>query len=96
MSGAKVVTANLLSDGRVVYLGADGGWVDALAKAARHDGAAADDALEAAAARRTEIAGAYLIDVDEAGASGRDALREGVRAAGPTVRPDLGKQAGRP
>ena len=52
-------------------------------------------ALTAAQGRKTEIADAYLITVSEDGAlSGRERLRETIRTAGPTVRLDLGYQAG--
>ncbi|MEO1014702.1 MAG: DUF2849 domain-containing protein [Pseudomonadota bacterium] len=90
----KAVTANLLTDGRVVYLRADGEFVDRLEDATRFEAEAAKSALEGALARKTEFAGAYLIDVTEDGApAGREAWKESIRNAGPTVRPDLGKQA---
>ncbi len=90
----KAVTANLLADGRVVYLGVGDGFVERLRDAARFEDAAAKDALARTLARGAEIAGAYLIDVAEDGApAGREAWKESIRNAGPTVRPDLGKQA---
>lgn len=90
----KAVTAHLLRDGRVVYLGTDDRWVDRLDDASRLDPAIADAVLANALARATEIAGVYLIDIDPTGLpAGRDAIKERIRSAGPTVRPDLGKQA---
>lgn len=96
----KVVTANRLRDGEVVYLAADGRFVDSLAGAAL----AADEAAEAAllATARQAIAdrlvvAAYSFEVAEA--AGRivpTSTRERIRATGPSVRRDLGKQAGRP
>lgn len=91
----KAVTANRLDDGAVVYLSADGSWTADVAAAARFADADAAAALEAAQARATEIADAYLFEVDESGAlAGRETLRETIRKSGPTVRRDLGYQAG--
>ena len=91
----KAITANRLGDGAVVYLTEDQSWTSDLAKAARFDNDAAKAALENAEARATEIAGAYLFEVSDAGApAGREALRETIRKDGPTVRLDLGYQAG--
>jgi hypothetical protein len=94
----KAVTANRLVDGLVVYLGADGRWVDAIEDAisvvGKEDGAAllASVDPDVAACR---IVGPYLIDV-VAGPDGKlrgTSERERIRALGPTVRLDLGKQA---
>ena len=91
----KAITANLLSDGAVVYLDESGEWTAELAKAARYEGDAAEAALADAKLRATEIADVYLIEVSEDGApAGRATLRETIRTAGPTVREDLGYQAG--
>lgn len=90
----KAVTANRLDDGAVVYLAGDESWTSDLAAAARFDDDAAKPALETAQTRATEIADAYLIDVDDKGApAGRETLRETIRKSGPTVRLDLGYQA---
>lgn len=90
----KIVTANRLSDGAVVYLDKNGGWTHAPAAAAVFVGEKADDALAEVTARAGEIADAYLVDIDEAGAlAGRTRLRETIRGAGPTVRLDLGYQS---
>ena len=91
----KAITANRLGDGAVVYLDDNGQWTAQLAKAARYEGEAAEAALADVKLRATEIADVYLIDVSEDGApAGRAALRETIRTAGPTVREDLGYQAG--
>lgn len=94
---AKAVTANRLHDGRVVYLAADGGWSEWLADAAWSD---VEDGQAALLARGEEDAAAavvvepYLFEVAVEGRAPRAAsLREAIRAAGPTVRLDLGKQA---
>lgn len=89
----KVLTANRLADGRVVYLGADDHWTESLARAARFDGVDAAAAEAVAKTRVTEIASAYLIDVDADGPAGREALRETIRRRGPTVRSDLDRKA---
>ena len=93
--GAKVVSANRLDTGEVVWLGDDDLWVERVAVAALLRGPAAEAALA-----RTKMAVAagvvvdpYLVDVDEAG-GGPLRPREQIRARGPSVRPDLGVQAG--
>jgi len=94
---AKVMTANLLRDGDVVYLTAAGDWSLGLSAAvvARDEGGAA--ALEAAAKQGEQdrqVVGPYLMDVVD-GAAGPQAIgtREKIRAQGPTVHPHFGKQA---
>jgi hypothetical protein len=90
----KAVTANRLDDGAVVYFSTDAGWTADVSAAARFDDADAAAALETVQARATEIADAYLFEVDENGAlTGRETLRETIRKSGPTVRTDLGYQA---
>ena len=91
---AKIVTANRLSDGLVVYLG-DTGWTPDIHRARRADTPDAAEALLATgrtAVAANEVADAWLIDID-----GHRALRrrEHIRALGPTVRADLGYQARR-
>lgn len=84
-----------MSDGAVIYLKSDGTWTANLNEAASYDGDAGEAALAETQLRATEIADVYLIDVSEEGApAGRAALRETIRTAGPTVRVDLGYQAG--
>lgn len=90
----KIITANRLSDGAVLYLGADGQWTTEIAAARRLSPEETETALAAARARREEVASAYLIDVSNEGTPfGREALRETIRSLGPTVRRDLGRQA---
>lgn len=89
----KAITANRLSDGVVVYLGADGALVERFDHAELFGDDAAPEKLSALLRRETIIAGAYLIDAEAAGPIGREALRETIRRYGPTVRRDLGKQA---
>ena len=92
-----VITANRLSDGVVVFQTADGAWSEDFNRAAvLADPQATADAL--ARAKRDEIANLvvdpYAVPVEERnGHVGPKALREAIRAAGPTNRRDLGKQA---
>ncbi len=92
---SKAVTANLLREGTVVWMKADGEWAGRIEDAAAFEGAEADAALKRAEADYTRVIGAYLIEVDPGhGAVGQERLKETIRALGPTVRLDLGKQAG--
>ena len=82
----KIVTANRLSDGRVIYLGEASAVVEDLASAALFDGDAADAALSAAASQPATWVNPYLVEVtDGPTPSGRDRLKETIRSAGPTV-----------
>jgi hypothetical protein len=92
-----VITANRLADGVVVFQSADGNWSEDFNRAAvMADARATADAL----ARAKEDEGAnlvvdpYAVPVEERnGHFAPKALREAIRAAGPTNRRDLGKQA---
>jgi hypothetical protein len=96
-SGPQAVTANRLADGRVVYLTAAGIWAEAFEEAATAAPAEAEALLDRARAglARAEIVEPYLIEV-EADRPAPRRYRELLRARGPSVRPDHGKQAGRP
>tara|TARA_R110002110_G_scaffold10251_7_gene50219 strand:+ start:1448 stop:1732 length:285 start_codon:yes stop_codon:yes gene_type:complete len=90
----KILTANRLDNGLVVYLG-ETGWTADICLARRapdDDTAAALDEQGRQAALRNEIADPYLIDIDD---DTPVRWRESIRANGPTVRPDLGYQASR-
>ena len=93
----QAVTANRLTDGEVVYLAPGGRWSENIEDSHLTTGEAAGAALMEAAAEAEKtriVVGAYLIDVIRHGGESRPArLREVVRARGPTVRRDLGKQA---
>ena len=94
---SEIITANRLVDGVVVFQDADGGWDDDFNRAAIF---ADKDETAAALARarldeaRNLVVDAYAVEVEARnGRYAPKALREAIRAAGPTTRRDLGKQA---
>ena len=93
----QVISANRLDDGIVVYLAADGGWTERIANAHVIDD---QDQSEAAlsqagdAVKACLIVDPYAIDIDVSNGEITPTLnRELIRAMGPTVRLDIGKQA---
>lgn len=94
----KILTANRLSDGVVIFLAADGRWVETVDDARVEADGTGHQALETAgraAVADQHLVEPYLIDVTRR-ADGRifpTRYRERVRAAGPSIRLDLGKQA---
>lgn len=86
----KIVTANRLSDGRVIYAGPAGDPVEALDRAGRFDDEAADAALSQAAQNPATFVNPYLVEVDGDRPSGRDRFKELIRSRGPTVGHSLG------
>lgn len=93
----KVLTANRLTDGVCVWLGASGDWLEGIdgALVARHAEAvvALDEAGKQAQASDL-VVDVNVIDVEEHEGRLRPLrLRERIRLTGPTVRTDLGKQA---
>jgi Protein of unknown function (DUF2849) len=94
----QMLTANRLVDGDVLYWKA-GDWVLALADGEVFADPKAADAALAASQRYVSgnaVVNPYLFDV-KTDANGIHPVkeREIIRAAGPTVRHDLGKQAGK-
>lgn len=96
----KIVAANRLTDGETVWLGSDNNWVETIngAEIAR-DKDAEQILLETgqAAAAANQVVDVTLVDVELA--EGRILpirLRERIRAAGPSIHPDLGKQSRKP
>ena len=81
----KVLTANRLVDGVVVYLANDGGWTHVFADAARLAPDAAADALGQAQGQARVLVGPYLVEVDGQTVEPRERLRETIRAKGPSV-----------
>ena len=89
----KAVTGNRLADGEVVFWDR-GAWRERFADIELFtDAAEAEAALGEARAQPTVIVDPYLIDVRvEDGLPIPIAYRERVRALGPTIHPDMGKQ----
>jgi len=81
----KTVTANRLTDGRVIYRTANGDWTTDLADAARLDSDQADVVLGLASTENRIAVGAYLIELADDLPGGQKWRREGIRLAGPTT-----------
>jgi hypothetical protein len=81
----KILTANRLSDGAVVYLTAAGAWTRSFDEAERLEPEAAKAALAAAQAQPQQFVAPYLVEIDGGEIERRERLRESIRAAGPTV-----------
>jgi len=85
----KIVTANRLRDGAVVYLSAAGEWVETIAEAGVGADAETAEALLAVASTTEQalrVVGPYLMEVAvEAGRTRPLGTRELIRAQGPTV-----------
>ncbi|MBZ0261448.1 MAG: DUF2849 domain-containing protein [Hyphomicrobiales bacterium] len=93
----QVMTANRLRDGEVVFLTRSGEWNEKIDEAVLALEPQATAALEARAnedEKATLVTGSYLFDAERVGGKIRALhMRERIRALGPTVRLDLGKQA---
>ena len=94
----KLLTANRLRDGEVVYLTADASWSESLQDAVVSDQPGDQDQLLASGAEaeaRCQVIGAYLMAVGRGDGQGWHPMsqRELIRMRGPSVRDDLGKQA---
>ena len=94
----QVVIANRLRDGIVVFLGTDHQWVEKLSDYSPAQSETEEEELARLgqeAADRQEIVDPTLIEVEEReGVLHAVKMREAMRTRGPTVREDLGKQAG--
>lgn len=93
----KILTANRLSDGEAVWLAPDHSWAVTIDVAEIAHDRATEERLERtgkAALLKNEVVDVNLIDVAIVDGAVRPLrLRERIRAAGPTNRADLGKQA---
>jgi hypothetical protein len=91
----RIVSANDLIEGDVIYLARTGGWTRRLAEAAVAEDDVGARALLAAAELQPDIAvGPYLAEVALDGPAPRPLhFREVFRTRGPSNRPDLGRQA---
>jgi hypothetical protein len=94
----KVVIANRLTDGRVVFLASGERWATQVNEAQVAEGDGEAEALLAIGTRlqdAQQVVDPELIDVSVEGVDITPTRpREAIRAKGPTNRPDLGKQAG--
>ena len=93
----KILTANRLHDGEVVFLTHSGQWSENIDSAVLATEPQAQAALEARGKEQERVnvvTGVYLFDAER-----RDGhvfathIKERIRSLGPTVRVDLGKQA---
>lgn len=93
----QLVTANRLRDGIAVFLTRGGEWsevIDDAVLALEPQAAAALETRAREDEKRTIVTGSYLVDAERLDGRVRAAhIRERMRAVGPTVRLDLGKQA---
>lgn len=93
----QIVSANRLSDGLVVFLASGDRWVESIGDAELFaDKAAIDAGLARAQAAQAANLVVEILAVDvETTARGVEpkSMRDRIRAAGPTVRRDHGKQA---
>ncbi len=93
----KILTANRLTDGEAVWYSTDHSWSETIDNAELAEDKAAEATLEAvgkAAYDNNLVVDVNLVDVEMIdGAIVPNRLRERIRAAGPTNRNDLGKQA---
>lgn len=87
----RVVTAWRLRDGVPVYLGPNQVWVKKLHEASPFDPEAAEEALKWARSKALEctVVDPYTMEVSTEGQPMGRRVRETIRSAGPTVRPDL-------
>ena len=96
MNDGHLISANRLDDGAVVWLNAEHQWVEALAQAAAFAGVRLDAAQRAAEdsvhANRVVAPTPRPAAMIDSVLQPRE-LREQLRARGPSVRTDLGKQA---
>ena len=93
----QLVTANRLRDGIAVFLTRAGEWsetIDDAALALEPEAAAALEVRAKEDEKKTLVTGSYLVDAERVDGRVRAShIRERMRALGPTVRLDLGKQA---
>jgi sulfite reductase (NADPH) hemoprotein beta-component len=89
ITGPQILTANLLGDGLVVFLGKDGAWassVEGAQLAHSNDDVELLEAMGGEAALANHIVDPYLIEVEDTGSSLLPVeMRERMRARGPSV-----------
>jgi hypothetical protein len=90
----KVITGNILATGRPAYRTAAGDWSERIEDAETFDNEEDAEAVLADVRDNEKRAtGSYLINVEAPGQpAAREAMRENIRAHGPTVHPAFGRQ----
>lgn len=82
----KAVTAWETATGQNVWMTADGGWTKDPSRIGAFTGDEAEARLAEAQAQEGQVTDPYFMEVTETGAiTGRETLRETIRASGPTV-----------
>ncbi|MDX5592452.1 DUF2849 domain-containing protein [Pseudovibrio sp. SPO723] len=93
----KIITANRLLDGEVVWLGPQDTWVETVGEARVFEDTEELKAVlgsKVVSEERQEVVGVYEIEVEpKDGSIVPTKLREAIRALGPTTHPAFGKQA---
>jgi len=92
----QVVTGNRLHDGIVIFLGEDGGWTPNIEKAriatSEEEAKVLEDLAKAGVKARL-VVNPYLIEVVSDAAGVKPVrYRERLRAYGPSIHPDFGRQ----
>ena len=91
----KAVTAWSTLTGDVVWMRADGSWSNTASELGIFTGEAAEARLAAAFADEANVTDPYFMEVTETGEiTGRETLRERIRALGPTTHPEFAKKVG--
>lgn len=92
--GPHMIIANRLTDGRVLFLGADEAWVQDPQHAISGEGEvlAQMEVIAAAAQARNFVLGAEVVPADVDGLPAH--IKQQMQVKGPSVRLDLGYQAG--
>jgi hypothetical protein len=93
---AKIVTANRLRDGAVVFLTEQGNWVEITATAAVANTPEQEASLldvANASVKACRVIDVAAIEISSLATHEPTRLRERIRQIGPTVRPDLGRAA---
>ncbi len=92
----KTITAWDTATGEVVYMRADGTWTADTAELGVLTGEQAETLLAAALSDEARVTDPYFMQVSETGEiTGREIIRETIRACGPTVHPQFAKTGAR-
>jgi hypothetical protein len=81
----KAITANRLTDGRVIYRTLEGQWSIDITHAQHMNDNEAEAILPLAETEYAVAVGPYLIDIEAHGPGGQKWRREGIRLGGPST-----------